>query len=144
MKCKDCDKSLPLDPWGRCEKCRAERKRRERDDPKLKYVFPDVLQGSQSDTPDPPPIDFAWLAAELRKVRKAQQARLVEFMADKEMATVEDVAEAVHDFGGTDEGTIWANVNRTNKSLAALGSALSFRMGASRVFREISPGVDAE
>ena len=75
-----------------------------RDDPKLKYVFPDVLQGSQSDTPDPPPIDFAWLAAELRKVRKAQQARLVEFMADKEMATVEDVAEAVHDFGGTDEG----------------------------------------
>ncbi len=66
--------------------------------------------------------DFAALAAKLRKARKSTQANLVEYMADKREATVEDVAEHVHANAETNEKTRAANANRTNDSLAELGA----------------------
>ena len=96
-----------------------------------------ALQASQGDSAT---VDFAALAAELRKARKPkpQQAMLIEFMADKEEATVEDVARVVHGHDETSTETIRMNVRRTNESLATIGSSLSFRVASSRVFREIS------
>jgi len=84
-------------------------------------------------------LDFAALAGELRKARKPTQANLVEYMADKKEATVEDVAEHVHADSETDENAVRANANRTNDSLAELGAPLPFRVASGRVFREISP-----
>jgi len=84
-------------------------------------------------------VDFAALAAELRKANKPTPASLIEFMADKEEATVEDVAQAVHGDDKTSGQTVWANMKRTNDYLDKQRSPLSFRMAASRIFREISP-----
>ena len=63
---------------------------------------------------------------------------LVEFMADKQEATVKEVAEYVHEHGDTAENTIRKNVQRTSESLAKMGSSLLFRMVSGRVFREIN------
>jgi hypothetical protein len=84
-------------------------------------------------------IDYKAIASDLRKASKPTQAALVEFMADREEATVEDVAKHVHKDDEASEGTIRANARRTNDWLASRGVPLSFRVAGGRVFREISP-----
>ncbi len=106
-------------------------------------VVPDAPQASVGDpgegTAKASPVDFAALAAELRKARKTRQATLVEYMADKPKATVDDVARDVHDNRHTSEKTIRENARQTNDSLANLGAQLSFRVMSGCLFREISP-----
>jgi len=96
-------------------------------------------QAPQSDPVKASPVDFAVLAAELRKARKPRQALLVEYMADKPKAAVEDVAKDVHDNRHTNEKTIRENARQTSVSLAILGARLSFRVISGWLFREISP-----
>src|SRR4051794_6451715 len=91
-----------------------------------------------ADAAIPSSINLQELADELRKAKKSTQAALVEFMADKSKATVEDVAANVHGNPEADEKAVRANAKRTNDSLAELESPLSFRVAASHVFREIA------
>jgi hypothetical protein len=97
--------------------------------------------GSVTDenTPGNSGIDFMALATALRKQGKNTQAELVEFMADKEEATAEEIAQHVHDQSEMSNSAIWNNAKRTTDSLAQLGSRLSFRFVSSRMYREISP-----
>jgi hypothetical protein len=83
-------------------------------------------------------IDFAHIASELRKEKKHTRARLVEFMAGRDEATVEEVAEYVHGDETTSEGAIRANVRRTSDQMAEMGVPLSFKVAGGRVFREVS------
>jgi hypothetical protein len=84
-------------------------------------------------------VDFKALVANLRKQGKPLQAKLVEYMADKEEATAEEIAEHVHGEKQTSDSAMWNNADRTTKSLALLGSRLSFRFASGRMYREISP-----
>ncbi|MGO9601657.1 MAG: hypothetical protein ACLP7Q_27090 [Isosphaeraceae bacterium] len=86
-----------------------------------------------------PSIDFQALAIALRKERKSNQAMLVEYMADKEEATAEEIAEHVHGDSETTDKAMWNNADRTTDSLALLDSRLSFRFVSGRMYREISP-----
>ncbi len=105
-----------------------------------------ALQASQINPSTPPEktppvtaeIDYQAIVTDLRKANKPTQSCLVEYMADKREATAEEVAVVVHGHSETSRNTIWANLQQTNKSLAKLGSPLSFRMASGRVFREIS------
>jgi hypothetical protein len=89
--------------------------------------------------PAPLAIDFKAVVSRLRKMGKGKRATLVEYMADKEEAAVEDVAVAVHDHKETSEKTIRQNADRTNDDLVEMGIPLSFRVVAARVFRDIPP-----
>jgi hypothetical protein len=84
-------------------------------------------------------IDFAGLAGMLRKGKKPTQARLVEFMAYKPKATVQDVAEHVHGDSAAGDRTVSANARRVSDWLAEQGVPLSFRVASGYVFREIAP-----
>src|SRR5271157_2000815 len=86
-----------------------------------------------------PSIDFQALATALRKESKSNQAKLVEYMADKEEATAEEIAEHVNGDSETSDRAMWNNAKRTTDSLAALNSRLSFRFASGRMYREISP-----
>ena len=85
---------------------------------------------------DPLLPDFTKLANALRKQGKSRQAELVEFMADRTVATIEEVAENVHSNVEAGDEAIRANVKRTNDSLAELGVIVLFRVACGRVFRE--------
>jgi hypothetical protein len=62
---------------------------------------------------------------------------LVEYMADKKEAKVEDVAQNVHENEETSEKTIRANAQRTIDWLAERGERLIFNVACGRVFRDI-------
>ena len=85
-----------------------------------------------------PAINFAALAAHLRKDRQPFWARLVEFMADKSKADLGDVGEAVHGDRYATEKAIRENARRTNLSLSEIQPALSFCVMSGHLFREIS------
>lgn len=91
------------------------------------------------------PTDDAALARELWRGRprlprpRPMQARLVEFMVGKDSATVEDVAESVHEHEETDARTVAKNVQATSDSAVTLGFRLVYICGSGRVFKYVSP-----
>ncbi len=89
----------------------------------------------------PAEIDFKAIAAALRMTGRGRptQARLVEYMADKEQAAEEDIAEHVHDDEETSTSAIHNNVKRTNRFLETIESRLRFHFRSGIVYREISP-----
>jgi hypothetical protein len=93
----------------------------------------------QAPPPPLPTIDYKALVADLRKAGKGNQAKLVEYMADKTEADAEDVARHVHDDEKASDQAMWNNADRTTKSLALMGSRLSFRFASGKMYREISP-----
>ncbi len=86
-------------------------------------------------------IDFSAVVTALRLNGKSKpkQAALVEYMSDKDEATVEDVAEHVHDRAETPDKTIRSNADATNISLEGVEPRLRFVVKAGRVFRMIVP-----
>src|SRR5262249_36845216 len=102
--------------------------------------------------PIPPEQPWVWhegaptadLVAFLRrhgKKGKPLSADLVEFMADLESASIEDVAEEVHDFRGTNFRRVTQNSRRTNPILEELGVPFRFKVSAGRLHK-VSPGGD--
>jgi hypothetical protein len=86
----------------------------------------------------PPAIDYEALATALRKQKKRNPAALVEYMANREEATVQEIARHVHGDPETSDSAIWNNAKRTSDALAAMGSPLWFRFASGRIYREIS------
>ena len=101
-----------------------------------KHIVPVV---DQNPPPPRPKIDFKALAAALRKEGKGNQAKLVEYMADKEEATAEEIAQHVHGDSEASDQAMWNNAKRTTDSLALLDSRLSFRFTSGRMYRDDSP-----
>ena len=66
----------------------------------------------------PPAIDYKALAKKLRLDGKSIQAALVKYMADKEEADAEDIAEKVHGDEEASHQAMWNNAKRTSDSLA--------------------------
>jgi hypothetical protein len=94
---------------------------------------------SKEKLPGTAQIDYQALADKLRKKKQPLRAELVEFMADKESADVDDIAENVHKDPDTSEDAIRHNANRTSESLRELGSLLFFRLSGGKIHREIRP-----
>ncbi|WP_165070844.1 hypothetical protein [Paludisphaera rhizosphaerae] len=87
----------------------------------------------------PEEIDYGRIVSQLRKRNLKNPAALVEYMASRDQATVEELAEQVHGNDGVGADAVRKNVSRTNIELGVISSPLSFRWASSRVFREISP-----
>lgn|GEM_PF-5791651 len=85
------------------------------------------------------PCDPRSIANELRKRRKLKQARLVEYMADRDDATADEIAEHIHQDPDASEKTMRENARRTNQSLAEMNVPLLFRFLGAHMFREINP-----
>jgi hypothetical protein len=105
---------------------------------------PDLLAVSPSRTEDTegnkplPPIDFDALENALLLQGKPTQAALVRFMAGRQTATAEEVANEVHGNSQTSNKAIGKNARETTDSLAGIGSRLSFRFTTSKMFRQIA------
>jgi hypothetical protein len=89
--------------------------------------------------PPPPPIDYRALVAALRKQKKGNPALLVEYMAERDEATAEEIGKHVHGDASAEDDAIRRNIERTNDALASLGSRLWFKFALGYVYREISP-----
>jgi hypothetical protein len=89
--------------------------------------------------PDPPK-DPRNPVAELREAGHPVKARLVEFMADKRFATVDEVAEAVHGDAEASDDTVSQNAIRTTDWLQKHGYPLCFTVKGGCVYRKNSPG----
>jgi hypothetical protein len=103
------------------------------------WLFDELTRRLAAAPPPRPAIDFKAVSRRLRDLGRNRRADLVDFMADKEEATVEDVAAAVHDYEETSDKTVRANADRANQDLVELGVPLSFCVKAGRVFRDIAP-----
>jgi len=71
------------------------------------------------------PVDFAGIAAKLRRDRRECPARLVEIFADQREVTFRALKAHVHEECGG-ESAVTSNVKRTNGHLAEMGSRLRF------------------
>jgi hypothetical protein len=96
--------------------------------PRLGQVSRPILASSS--------IGYEDVAAALRCLKKLTQARLVEYMADKDYARCLDVADIVHDDRDASEQTIRMNARRTNEALINLGLPLSFSVRGGYVHKE--------
>lgn len=79
--------------------------------------------------------DFAALAASLRERNKGQAARLVEFMEHRDSASYSDIADAVHGDPKATDNAIRKMLVDARRSLAELGSRLSFHSASSHVHK---------
>jgi hypothetical protein len=75
---------------------------------------------------------------------KALPAALVEFMAIRRTAPVEEVAERVHGHRGTDCRRVYANIRRTNKELETLAADFRFRLSAGYIHKVPAGAMDDE
>jgi hypothetical protein len=87
-------------------------------------------------TPGPAHED---LVLSLRNKRRAKQARLVEFMADRNSATFTEIAEHVHEDIDTAPETVRKLVSETNRSLGEFESRLRFVVSDQHVLRDEPP-----
>jgi hypothetical protein len=99
----------------------------------------DLVTLEQTAAETHPLPDLRRLATTLRRQRKPIQAALLEFTADKEKAAAEEIAVNVHNDQETSDAAMRMNARRTNDSLVALGSRLSFRLVSGYMFREVCP-----
>lgn len=67
---------------------------------------------------------------------KPLRAALVEFMADRDSASITEVAHAVHGDGAASCKRVLANVYRTNEDLDAMAAAFRFKASAGYIFKE--------
>lgn len=98
-----------------------------------------ALRQGDGDRPGPPTEDER-LATELwgRKPKAAPvQARLVDFMATRRVASKADVAREVHKNGQTSDDAIQKNCDRVNTVAAEIGSNLRYHLRRDRVEKEV-------
>jgi hypothetical protein len=67
------------------------------------------------------------------------RAALLEFMADRESATFEEIGRHVHGDPHASDGAIRQNVSRANKDLEARGSPVVLRVSGAKVFKVPNP-----
>jgi hypothetical protein len=91
------------------------------------------------DSPAKATIDEAEAVIRLRKKSRTNQARLVEMMIGRQVASVEDVARDVHGDAEAEEATIRQNVSRTNTSLIELNCRTRYRIASGYVHKDTSP-----
>jgi hypothetical protein len=97
---------------------------------------PEEAQPAGTGSPIPSVAEIAEALRRAGRRGKALPAALVEFMAERPSAPVEEVAERVHGHAGTDCRRVQANVSRTNRELERLAAPFRFRVAASYVHKE--------
>jgi hypothetical protein len=84
-------------------------------------------------------IDYTAIANELSKKSKALQAKLVEYMADRESADEEDIAKEVHGDNETLKDAMRQNAKRTTDSVREFEPRLSYQLAGGKMHKQISP-----